>query len=394
MIYTGKTFLYKVYTPAGVYLTTWDDVVSEPNFSRILNGSLSDTTITLARKFDAFGEGVDVALSNKVLIYAVDRDDPNGILIYSGFISGYQPTMTAAGESVDVTLLPYASLLEQDILVSGSNTTVTYSSQDPSDILKDILDKANQVVDYATGSVDTTGLSISYDFNTATYLQAIQAVLAMAPTGWYFHIGADNIIQFHDTPGTTTHTLIVGVHLAEVRPMKRLENVKNVVLFVGDGIYKKYTRPGSISSYGQRVYVYQDNRVSVEASADILAGNYLDNNESPEIRTTIRVLDSNYDADKGYDIESINPGDTILLKGFGVDYPASLWDSATWDVSSWDFSIAGSQNIAMRVMSVAYTPDHVDIELSSRLIPQNRRIEDIYKNLVNFINSSNPTAPS
>ena len=186
----------------------------------------------------------------------------------------------------------------------------------------------------------------------------------------------------------------IGVNLLEIKPQKRMENIKNIVYFVGNGIYKKYTRSGSVASYGKREYVYQDNRVSQVGTADILADNFLDNNESAEIRTNIRIIDSNLDEATGYDIESIHPGDTIQIQGFGIDYPSSSWDSSSWDETYWDNSIQSATLLPMTVVSVKYSPDYVDLELSSRPLPINRRIEDIYRNVVAYINSDNPETPT
>ena len=390
-----KEFIYKAYTSAGVYISTWADVMSAPVFTSVINSTAGEVNITLARKFDSYGEAKDILLNNLVKIYAVDYDNTNGVLIYQGYISAYQPALTESGESVTVTLLPMLTKLEQGILTDINGlTTVTYNSYDPTDIIKDILDKS-AVLTYPS-DIPQTGATVSYTFNTSTYLQALQKCLELAPAGYYYYVDANNVLYFKQKLSTSApdHTLFIGKHLAEVKPTKRMENVKNVVLFVGNGLFRQYTRSGSISLYGQRVYVYQDNRVTQIATADILSNNYLDNNENAEIRTNIRVVDNNYDPSIGYNIEAIKLGDFINIKNFGIYYPPTLFDVSLFDTDFFDTSPGGTQNLPMQVVSISYTPDYVDLELSSRPIPLNKRVEDIYRNLVNYLNSNNPSAPT
>jgi hypothetical protein len=244
------------------------------------------------------------------------------------------------------------------------------------------------------GSIELTGNVVSYTFNTATYLQALEKIVELCPAGWYFYVDANNIFHLKQKAAEADHVLVIGKHLSVVKPQKRIENVKNEVLFVGNGIYKRYVRSGSQSSYGRRVHVMQDNRVSQVGTADIMANTFLDNNESVEIRTKIRIIDSNSTNDNtGYNIESIKPGQLIRIEGFGTNYPETLFDVSLFDVASWDYSVSYANGIAMQVVNIRYQPDCVDVELSSRPIPVNRRIEDIYRNLKNYLNSNNGTTP-
>ena len=388
----NKTFLYKIYDSSGNYIKTWDDVISEPNFNWNINSGLGETTIRLARNFDNFGEESDVNLNNEVRIFCVDGDSPNGTRIYSGSITGYMPVLVENNEYVDVIAIGYVSDLENDILKDGSNTTVTYSSQDPSNMITNIISKKAGKI--TGGTINLTGTTITYSFNTSTHLQAIKRCRELAPAGWYFYIDANNQLYFKFKSTTADHKMVIGKHISQVKPEKRLENVKNVVLFVGNGIFKEYTRSGSISSYGRRVELIQDKRVTIEATADIMADSFLDDNESVEIRTNIRVMDNNINSNLGYDIESIKPGDMVQIKGFGTSYPETEYDISLWDGASWDYSISYATGTPMQIKNINYTPNYVDLELTSRLIPVQNRIEDIYRNLEDYVNKDNPSAPT
>ena len=243
--------------------------------------------------------------------------------------------------------------------------------------------------------INLTGTTISYIFNTSTFLQAIRKIRELAPSGWYFYIDAQNKLHFKKKNTVADHTLIIGKHLTSVKPEKRLENVKNVVLFVGNGVYKEYVRAGSITDYGRRVEVIQDKRVTQEATADIMADTFLDDHETVEIRTNVRVIDNNIISNGlGYNIETIKPGDTVQIKGFGSNYPESLWDVGIWNVTAWNYSISYATGTIMQIVSIKYTPDYVDLEITSKPVPVNNRIEDIYRNLEDYINKDNPSVPT
>src|SRR5258708_7296297 len=117
-----KSYIYKVYSAAGVYIKTWagSDVVSEPNYAQDLNSPGNEMAVILARPADSFGEGTDIDLRNKVQVYVVDNDLPNGQLIFQGFISNYQPVY-GANERIEITLLGYGAELDQFVIELGES---------------------------------------------------------------------------------------------------------------------------------------------------------------------------------------------------------------------------------------------------------------------------------
>lgn len=387
-----KKYLYKVYKNDGTFITTLNDVVSDPSFTFNINGSIGDMTIKLLRKFDSFGEEEDITLNNEIRIICVDNDEPEGVIIYSGYISGYRPVLDEGNEYIEITLLPYVTTLENEILNDDGVTLVEYLSQDPNDIMTDIISKYTGRVSKASDS--NVGILISYSFNTSTYLQAIKKCRDLSLSGWHWYIDALNILHFKKKSEVANHILKISKDILSIKPEKRIENVKNVILFVGDGIYKKYERSGSTDSYGRRVSVMQDSRVSVVSTADIMAEAFLDDNELPEVRTYLKVADNNIDSKFGYDIESFRPGEMVQIKEFGNLYPETLWDISTWDETYWDYSISYAVKNPMQIVSIKYTPNYCELELSSRPISVENRIEDINRNFESYINNNNPATPS
>lgn len=147
-----KTYIYRVFMPgsAGGYVTTWTkEVVSEPEFVTNVNGFPGELDVTLARPFDDFGEGADVALNNRVEMWCIDVDAPNGVLVYQGYIADYLPLIdgqNGTAESVTIVLLSYGGELDRNILRDAAgNTTITYTTTDPVDILQDAVAKYQAV---------------------------------------------------------------------------------------------------------------------------------------------------------------------------------------------------------------------------------------------------------
>lgn len=120
-----KTYSYKVYNTAGTFVGVWDnDVISEFGLSEEINTSGSQLGVQLARPADDFGEGVDVEFNFKVKVYAIDGEQPNGVLVFQGYIADYTPIYGSA-EHIDIVVLGYGSELNNYII--GSDEVVDQS---------------------------------------------------------------------------------------------------------------------------------------------------------------------------------------------------------------------------------------------------------------------------
>lgn len=396
-----KRFHYKVYDSLGNYKATWNDVANVLSFSSEINAGLSPVTILLPRSEYEYGENNDVKLGNQVKIWCADSNVEGGTLIYSGWISRYVPMVEGRKEYVEITLLSYWQELERYVLESGSDTTINYSSLDPSNILKDLLDKftaAGGKLDYDTGTVDLTGTATSYEFNTNSYQEAIKKIIELTPDGWYMRVGPDDKVYLKNKASTADHVFKMGKHILSYKPEKRTENMINKIYFRGGDpgsgvLYKKYTRSGSISSYGLYAKKVVDERVLTTATMDIMATRMLDTYDEPETRITMKILDNNNASNKGYFIESIKVGQMCKLLG-ATQKGNNLWDDLLWDTDSWDYDITNVSATLLQIQKVEYNPDYVIIEISNRQPDISKRIEDINRNLVNSQTVDNPTTPT
>lgn len=124
-----KQYEVKVYDTSDNYITTWKDVVSDVQFNNEINSAGGQMTLTLARNAGDYGEGTDIDFNFKVKVYVIDKEEPNGKLIFQGFISGYTPIYK--NDTVEVTILSYGSELNGHIIEGGETAYIsneTYST--------------------------------------------------------------------------------------------------------------------------------------------------------------------------------------------------------------------------------------------------------------------------
>lgn len=398
----NKTFYYKIYD-SSTLVTVWsEDVFSDPRFTVGINNGPGELNIKLARSFDNFGEGSDVKLNNKVECWCVDKDSPSGILIYAGFISGYKPVFEEDNQYIEVTVLGFIDELNRMVLrdVSG-NTTLAYNSQDPANILKDVLVKYNALggrLGFTSSSITLTNTVVSYTFNTNTIKECLDKIIELCPLGWYYRIDPTGFVFLAPKSATAIHTFSVGTEIENLETFRRVENMVNRVLVIGGGspaLFRKYENTSAQATYGLYELVYVDQRITVVATAAIIAQRIIDDRKDPEIRSTFVIVDNSGARGMGYDIESIKVGQTLRVRNlFTSGIQPSLWDKARWDVDVWDQSLAASAADVIQILSIGYTPDSITVEASSRLPQVAKRIEDINRNLQTSQMVNNPTVPS
>jgi hypothetical protein len=172
-----------------------------------------------------------------------------------------------------------------------------------------------------------------------------------------------------------------------------MEDIRNDVLVVGgtpDGeeqISKRYNEANSIERYGRRSQIKNDGRLYNDDSLDFLGKYLLGTQYASFSQVEIDVLDSSIDTKKGYDIESIEPGDVIQIKNPKVQSSASLWDVAQWDLDFWDYSNRDSIGEPIIVQEVHYYGTGAKI-VAARTVPGvGFRLEDVRRNIENYLNS-------
>lgn len=425
----NKRFYYKVYGSNQAYINTWSkEVVTDPQFRTVMNGGAGELKITLARNYNSFGEGDDVTLGNKIELWIADNDNiannanPNTLWdvaywdtdvwdtsiksfmkLYSGYISAYAPIVDDESSYTEITVLGYITQASMRIIrAADGSTTITYTSQDPGTIARDLIDKyrADGGVDisYLGSSIQYTGTLVTYTFQNLTLKECLDKLIKLCPDGWFYSIDSSGVLYLKSSSATADHRLVIGQDIKYMQTNKRIENLTNVVYLVGGGspqLYRRYERAGSIASYGKFEYKLQDGGVTDTTTADYMAKRHLDKYQSPETRTVLKIIDNNGEGNEGENLESYLVGDTIQIKNLKYGNNAlTMWDEAVWDVDVWDYPISFTGADVLTIVSITYHPDYLDIEASSRLPETSKRVEDIFLTTNKLLQTNLPSSPT
>lgn len=299
---------------------------------------------------------------------------PNGIRRVSGFISEIN-SQYGDDETTQIQIMTYGYDLDQYIVrTSGGDTTVPFNSTDPGQMIRTALPRftadgsGDTFTTFDNSTVQLTGIPTSYTFRANTYLELLQKAVQLAPSDWYFYVDlGSNLIYFKAKDAQPTHTFYLGKHIKDLNMRSYIGDVVNDVLFTGGGdpaLFKRYT-VAPLAGTRRGLSRLSDNRVELEASADILSNGEIDEKKAMQYRSTIAILD------KTYDIESINVGDTVNFRNFDnyIDTPI------------------------MQIVALNYTPDVVTLQLDTLPQSTNKRLEELRRNLNVQENQNVPNVP-
>lgn len=361
-----KKYIVKIYDNDGTYLGTIDTKIT--GFKMSINGGLGEMVLDLPMPFESFSQGNLVALNNKYDVYCIDKDTSReGVVVYSGYLYDYEAELNSKSK-VSIRLVGFwnklaVSLLRFEQTIKMYTDTATYLKTTASasavtiqNCVKKIIDlyrseASGQYINYSADSVQSTGTSMTYTFLGETFANAINTCRDFAPANWFFFIGADNILQFKEKPDTSNegvpkHKFVLGKHFSSIKVRHSMEGIINHYLFGNnDTLQKMYVNLDSDDDYDDIWEVETDERVTVEATADLKGASKIAEYKDEYITVSFRIFDNNY-SDNGYDIESILPGDTCSLYNLDKDTKTYIEDN-------------------IMIMSVSYAPTYVDIEVQS-----------------------------
>jgi len=345
------------------------------SLSKSLNAGCGECVINMAVPFDY--DGQELALGNDVEIRISDKDTIAGSLalqdtagskvIYTGYISLIERNVQGEREGLTVHMLGHYTKLQTDILKNSAQTTLyskTYvgltitsgdlSSADIGLLMRSVIDRyraetVNPKIGYIYDDVPNTGTVATYSFAQKTYREAMEILKRMAPLGMYYYIDPVGNLKFKQSASTPKHLFIFGKHFRGVRVEQSMEKVRNGLLVWngqtgGSSIYKSYSDADSILRYGRRTETFNDYGINNVDGADLIGAKFIDENKRPDIKVTCEIIDNSESTDRGYDIESIEPGDTCSFLGFKVGVSDIFKDN-------------------MIITSVTYFLDKVQIEV-------------------------------
>ena len=395
-----KDFIIKVYDKNNIYLTTWaDDIINTPKFIWQMNGGMGEMNIQLKRELKSFGEGEDVTFGNIIKVYIQDSDQEKGYKIWEGVINKYEPMSSSEGVEM-INIIATSRLLDMNsrLIKSGDATEVAYNSVDPSSILKSLIDMPSAGGILLKGIINNTGTTVSYTFQANTIREGFDMIVKLAPQYWYWWLDAVNQINFKVADfDTIDHKLFIGKEISNIRMAKSTENLCNRVYFMGGGVpnlYKIYERTSSQTAWGLREIFIKDERVTVAATASIIATSYLDVYDHPLSEIEVEVIDNNIDPVNGYNIENFKPGDIVQILHPLMETKNTLWDIAIWDVDYWDYDIRYVLSQPTQIIEINYEFNKCILKLSAKLEDFQKRIEDINRNLEETAKQNLPDTPT
>jgi hypothetical protein len=374
----------------GINRGGYTNIAITPADCRTNNLPASSTT-----KYTAFGGGSD---TNRSVLSVTYTSNPR---IYAAYATG---DPYADGAMKYWTGSAWTAVAGADLYFatysSDNATTVPYLSEDPGAIMRDIMDKyiANGgTLTYDTSTIELTGTTVSYTFNTNTTMEGIQKCLELAPAGWYFYVDqANGVMHFHQKSGAVDRTFSLGKDIISISPKKTIENVVNQIFFTGGGdppLFLKFQNTTSIGLYGYKTQRYVDERVTLEATAETIANAILEARNAPELQLQFEIADNNVALPGGYDIELITIGEVIGIRNTGGTN-SSFWDVAVWDLFYWDYNIKDVATPLLQIVRLERRSQSVKIFCSTVPPDVSKRIEDINRNLQAAQTANNPTSPS
>lgn len=343
-----KRFFIKIYDLDGTYRKTLNPslLMREPSFSDKIGGGQGQCVLQLNLAIDDFGEGTDIDHMKVVKIYESDQvNNPEPVLIYTGFISAFKPSVSDKGESVSITLLGLVSMLTFGFYKSGSAYTFTKTAVDPADIIKEIIDTFATVytggwISYSGGGIDTVGTPITFEYATMRWYDALKKTAAFADEDWWWRVGEDGQVTLQDRPATVTHILTLGKDVEMLEAPKSNEKIANYFRLTW-GLAPTttvYQDAPSQSAYGLREEKPEtDSSIRDSATADQYGNKIIADYKDPKVEARV-VVNTNYN------IESIKPGHTVSVRNAGNVLPSN-----------------------MLITSIQYTPDKVTLTLENEI---------------------------
>lgn len=254
-------------------------------------------------------------------------------------------------------------------------TISNFINIDPPVLVKRILDFYKSLggqVTYTSGSVDLSGQSLNFLFNTETILDGLNRALKASPDYYMTVDLGSNVLTFKKPSQTADFVFIKGVHIEKLKLVVSTQELVNKVYFSGGEVtagvnfYKVYEDSSSIKDNGQRISRTSDNRVIVDTTANAMGLRELNNKKSEKHHTAVTILASTMD------ITLLQCGKTVSFRGFG-----NFADS-----------------LILQIVRVEYTSDEVTLYLG--ILPRRLSIEmeSMRRGLIAEQTIANPSLPS
>lgn len=339
---------------------TWQDLDFYFDPSSLVNGTTYEFFVSIPEEFES----------------APDHAYPVYFQLGTTYANGALYTLN--GKSSPAWNLAGADLLFT-VYQPGGATEVTFNSQDPSNILKQLVDfgrTRGARINYTPETIEPTYTIVSVTFKTNTLAEAILAVIKLCPADWYeYYDFGSNLMHLHPRPETPSKMYTLGLDIGKLKIKRSILRLVNDVYFSGGNtpaLFIRKTDQGSINTYRRGLLKASDNRVTVQSSAEILAQSEIDKGNTPVYSGKLTIVQPEDNINDYQFIEDNSPGELIGFSGLG-----EILDL-----------------IAMQAMSLTYNVNSMDIDLNVLVPKTPQRIQDIKRNLEALEQANNPSSPT
>lgn len=368
-IYTGNTAGAGTLVGSGTLVVTAKMTTLPYTAQEIIVGL--DTTLTLpAGNYIAKVTSDGWARTNDYGNYPVFFLENNSV--YAGGNLTTRAWNGAGTSLVYTSQSPYD--LRMKVWEAGGSTSVPMLSLDPTTMFRKVLDFAisrGSRVRYDPANMPPTGTVVSYTFNNMTVRKALDKILELMPADWFYRYDfGTNEMEIGPRPTEVDYTATLGKDIVKLKLRRSIEDLLNDVFYTGGGdpaLFVRVTDATSISQWRRGLADLSDNRVTVTATAQLLAQVAIDAKKNPIWSGSITLGN-----DTDLFLEDIRPGMLIGFSGLGA-----LHDQVT-----------------VQLMSRSYNVDTIDGALNTLPPKVLKRIEDIKRNLDAIEQGTAATSPS
>lgn len=361
-----KQVFIKNYDTSGIFKGVFFDFAFS-NFTESLNSGLGDVSVVVPRNFDNYNFDGAIEEGFETRIFIADQEDLSGIQIGS-FKLDEIDTQVSDTETVSLSCSGYIHELALDLVekqTPAANTVIyTTPNQDLSQTIKDVIDlyqtnNTNPKVNYGSGTttISNTGKTEAVEIVMNSPADIIEHCAKQADPDWFFRVGIDNLVYFQQISSTPDHLFTLGKDIISLNPKRSLRDVRNNFIITNglasgdaDALLKNYTDATSTTTYGRRFEKKRDGRFKATGNtADEWGARNVGLFKDPINKVRARIVDSNIGG--GYDIESVNVGDTFKFRNL-VDNPAitgnMIITSKTYGIDFIDITADDTQTYVSR----------------------------------------------
>jgi hypothetical protein len=323
---------------------------------------------------------------------------PQEMLVYRGRVETFTPTVDANKQIVKVEILGLISTITDDYIRfkqfvghqppgDAAKQRFNYGPSDASTMMREIIKEAQAANSgfelwFTDDSIKITDVPVEYTFRDQQIRNAMDKVRSLSPADWFYYVTPDGKINFQGPDDTRVHVLRLGVEIATYTNERSIRNMKNYVIVKGrqdadqsessfGSVESLAFDQASINRYGKRVLFIRDAQIIDPSTADIIAQGRLAENNVVEQQAKIVIPDEKQlaytgGALRGYNIESFQPGDYVVVVDPLTNGERTYWDEFKWDEGTWDDT--GQKVLAQKVpiKKITYRGDSVQLDLSER----------------------------